>query len=169
MRTALALGVCLLLVGCVYEVPLATESQQEVNKALLGKWQTVADDGKVQELLVLPLGAKEYLVSYPSNAKDSLFFRAFVADCALVVPAGATPILQFQILGAATGEVPEDRHVYHFGTFRLDGQQLVLRLLNPEVVSKDVTTPEALAKAIAAQRGNPALFAEPVTFQRLAK
>jgi hypothetical protein len=157
------LGMCLLLVGCVYEVPLATESQQEVNKALLGKWQTVEDGGKTQELLVLPLGAKEVLVNYPSNAKDGMFFRAFVAQT------GEKPIMQFQYLGNANGEAPEDRHVYHFGTFRLDGPQLVLRLINPEVVSKDVTSTEALAKAIAAQRDNPALFAEPVTFQRPAK
>ncbi len=163
MKTVCMAGICLLLVGCVYEVPLATESQQEVNRALLGKWLTVADDGAVQELLVLPLGAKEYLVSYPSNAKDGMFFRAFVAQT------GTTPVMQFQLLGSANGEAPADRRVYHFGTFRLDGPQLVLRLINPEVVSKDVTTTEALAKAIAAQRENPALFAESTTFQRLGK
>lgn len=163
MKTVCVLAVCLLLVGCVYEVPLATEPQQEVNKAWLGKWQTVAADGAVQELLVLPLGAKAYLISYPSNAKDALFFRAFVAQ------AGAVPIMQFQLLGAATGELPDGPRVYHFGSFRLDGPQGVLRLLNPEVVSRDVTTTEALAEAIASQRENPALFAEPTTFQRLAK
>ncbi len=163
MRTACMLGICLLLVGCVYEVPLATESQQDVNKALLGKWQTTAAEGAVQELLVLPLGAKEYLISYPSNAKDALFFRAFVAQT------GAVPIMQFQLLGAATGELPDGPRVYHFGTFRLDGPQLVLRLIDPEVVSKDVTSTEALTKAIAGQRENPALFAEPTTFQRLGK
>lgn len=162
MRTAWVLGVCVLLVGCVYEVPLATDSQQEVNKALLGKWQTVADNGS-EELVVLPLGAKEYLISYPSNAKDGMFFRAFVAQ------AGATPIMQFQLLGAATGELPADRRVYHYGTFRLDGPKLVVQLINSELVSKDVTSTEALVKAIAAQREAPALFADPVTFQRPAK
>ncbi len=163
MRSACIMMVCLLLVGCVYEVPLATESQQDVDKALLGTWQTVEADGKVRELLVLPLGAKEYLVSYPSKAPDGMFFRAFVAQ------AGPMPIMQFQFLGVANGEAPDGRRVYHFGTFRLDGPQLVLRLINPEVVSKDVTSTEALVKAMAAQRENPALFAEPVTFQRLGK
>ena len=58
MRSACIMMVCLLLVGCVYEVPLATESQQDVDKALLGTWQTVEADGKVRELLVLPLGGE---------------------------------------------------------------------------------------------------------------
>jgi hypothetical protein len=162
MKTLWVVGICLLLVGCVYEVPLATESQQEVNKALLGKWQTVAEPGAVQELLVLPLGPKEYLVSYPSNAPDGMFFRAFVAQTAAPV------IMQFQLLGTAAGKVPDGGRVYHFGTFRLDGPQLVLRLINPDVVSKDVTTTDALAKAIAAQRDNPALFAEQTVFARVA-
>jgi hypothetical protein len=160
------LGLCavgLLLVGCVYEVPLATDSQQDVNRALLGKWQTVAGDGEVMELLVLPLGANEYLVHYPSKAKDGIFFRAFVAQT------GEVPIMQFQALGTSAGDVPDDQRVYHFGTFRLDGQQLVLRLINPEVVNRDVTSTEALAKAIAGQRQNPVLFSEPTVFQKLAK
>ncbi len=153
----------LALAGCIYEVPLATEPRQDVDKALLGKWQTVAEDGTLQDLLVLPLTQKEYLVHYPSNADEGLFFRAFVVE------AGERPLMQFQLLGTRAGDVPGNRRVYHFGTFRLDGPRLVLRLLNPEVVSGETRTSEALAEAIAAQRENPALFGEPTVFQKAAR
>jgi hypothetical protein len=158
-----ALGLGVMIAGCVYEVPLATESRQDVDKALLGKWQTTDADGTVQELLVLPLSAREYLVHYPSNSKDGIYFRAFVAQT------GEQPIMQFQALGTSAGDVPDDQRVYHFGAFRLDGPQLVLRLLNPEVVSREVKTSEALAKAIADQRQNPALFGDPTVFGKLPK
>lgn len=153
----------LLVAGCVYEVPLSNEPQQVVDKALLGRWQTTGADGKVQELLVLPLGPKEYLVHYPSNAKDGIFFRAFVAQ------AGEVPIMQFQALGTAAGDVPDNGRVYHFGTFRLDGGQVVLRLLNEAVVSPDAKTSEALAQAIGEQRQNPALFGAPTVFRKQTK
>lgn len=153
----------LLVAGCVYEAPLSNEPQQAVDKALLGKWQTTDRDGKVQELLVLPLGPKEYLVHYPSNAKDGIFFRAFVAQ------GGEVPIMQFQALGTAAGDVPDNARVYHFGTFRVDGSQVVLRLLNSELISPELKTTEALAKALADQRQNPALFGEATVFQKLAK
>lgn len=52
MRPACVVCACLLMVGCVYEVPLATESQQEANWALLGRWRTVGGGGAVQGLVV---------------------------------------------------------------------------------------------------------------------
>ena len=151
----------LALSGCVYEVALSSESRQATDKAMFGLWETVGDDGQIMTLVVLPLNEKEYLVNYPSNSKEGMFFRAFVAQT------GEQPIMQFQILGTAAGQIPENRRVYHYGTFRLNAQELVLRLLNPEVVSKDVASPEALAKAIADSRENPAQFNEQVVFHRV--
>ena len=162
MRTVVSCALWLLLAGCVYEVPLVTESKQDVNKDLLGRWETVGDDGRLMPLLVLPWGAREYLVQYPATDKDGLFFRAFVAQT------GDEPLLQFQCLGTSAGQLPDSPRVYHYGTFRLNGKQLVLRLINPEVVSKDIKTPQALAQAIAERRGQPDLFGDQTVFTRVA-
>jgi len=161
MKTTALCALWLLLAGCVYEVPLSSESKQDVNKDLLGRWETVGDDGKVVPLLVLPWNAREYLVHYPATEKDGLYFRAFVAQT------GDVPIMQFQCLGTADGQVPDSPRVYHYGTFPLSGKQLVLRLINTEVVNKDVKTSEALAKAIADRREQPDLFSDQTVFTRV--
>ena len=163
MKALFVCALCILTAGCVYEVPLATESRQEVNRQLLGLWQTVSDDGTVNTLLVLPWGDREYLVEYPCRLEDGLFFRAFVAQT------GETPIMQFRLLGTAKGQLPENRSVYHYGTFRVDARELVLRLINPDVVSKDLASSAALAQAISDNREHPALFNNQTVFRRVTE
>jgi hypothetical protein len=73
MKRLLILLAALLLVGCDYTTPLVTTPHISIDKSLLGLWQVKEDDGKIEQLLVLPLDDKEYLVSYPSTAKDGMF------------------------------------------------------------------------------------------------
>jgi len=161
MRMCCVCAVWVLLAGCVYEVPLAKEGKDPIDTALLGRWETTDQDGQVQSLLVLPWNANEYLVHYPADAKDSLYLRAFA------VKAGAEPLLQLQLLGAANGSLPDSKAVYHYASVRRRGTtQVEMRLLEPSVISKDLATPEALSQAIVAHRERPEMFGDAVVFVR---
>jgi len=59
--------------------------------------------------------------------------------------------------------------VYQYASYALSGQELTIRLLNPEVVSKDAKTTEQLVRAIEAGKDHPALFREPMKFRRVKK
>ncbi len=80
-KTALVLGLGL-LIGCDYTVPLVTTPETEIDSSVLGLWQSSTENGQTEQLLVLPLDKHEYLVSYPSGAKDAMFARASLCPVA---------------------------------------------------------------------------------------
>ena len=160
MRT-LSLLIILLFAGCVYEVPLTTTPKQALDKGLLGAWETTENDGKTLTMVVLPWGNDELLVHYPVHPKEGLYFRAMAAE------AGASPLVQLQCLGSAAGETPDGPRVYHFASWRLNGDQLTVRLINPEVVGGDAKTTADLTRLIAERRDHPDLFQDPAVFRRV--
>ncbi len=148
------------LAGCDYTVSLVQTPVTPINKALVGTWSQKTDDGHVQHLLVLPLGANEYLVSYPAGEKDAMFARA----CFCSIDNRA--FVQLTWFGTAQGVTPDDERVFQYATYSLTGETLAINLLNPDVVKRDAATPEALVQAVAANRNNPNLFRETMIFTR---
>ena len=126
-------------------------------------WQSSTENGQTEQLLVLPLDTYEYLVSYPSRAKDAMFARACLCR------AGDKTLVQLKWFGTAEAELPEDGRVYQFLTYSVKGDQLTVRLLNSEIVNKDAVSADELAKSIAANRDKPNLFKEGIVFTKVKK
>jgi len=153
---------CALLAGCEYTVPLVSEPAIPINRQAIGLWQSQKESGQGEELLVLPLGANEYLVAYPAGAKDAMFARA-----CLWQGAGMT-LAQLNWIGTARAKLPENNRTYQYASFKIEGDTLRIRMMNSDVVKKEISSPGALEKAIKDSRENPELFQEEAVFKRPA-
>lgn len=148
------------LAGCDYTVQLVKAPEISVDRALVGAWSRTADDGRQERLLILPLGPAEYLVSFPAEAKNAMFARACHSR------AGDWKLVQLAWFGTARGQVPDDSRIYQYAVYTVTGDTLKIGLLNADVVKRDVTTAEALIRSLEANRDNPALFREAMTFKK---
>ena len=148
------------LVGCDYKVPLAETAELPVDAALVGSWERTTQQGEKQRLLVLPLGKNEYLVSFPARAKDAMFARAALCKT------GTLTLIQLAWFGTAQGATPEDGRIFQYASYTLADGTLKGRLLNADVVDRDVSSAAALSAAIEANRDNPKLFRDAWEFTR---
>ncbi len=166
MKTLLLLGVCLLLLGCEYTVPLVTEPEVAFEPDLLGLWEQIPDESKgmngtPQRLLVLPWSETQYLVGYPANSPDAMIAKACltrIADMTLV---------QIEWIGTAKGRLPSGDRVYQYAAYEREGRQLKVWLLNSRVVDKNLTSRADLIKAIAANRHHAELLKDPMLFDKV--
>ena len=149
------------LAGCDYTVPLAEKPEQAIDAALVGAWERKSDHGEVERLLVLPLSKTEYLVSYPAGSKDAMFARACLCKAA-----GLT-LVQLTWFGTARGDLADDDRVYQFASYTVTGDSLKGRLLNPDAVSREAASTDALAKAFAAKKEQPDLFRDVWDFTKV--
>src|SRR5580658_2328884 len=97
-----------LLAGCDYTVPLVKTPGTEIDKSVLGLWQRPIAEGKIEQLLVLPLDKNEYLVSYPLDAKEGMFARACLCRT------DDKTLVQLKWFGTAEGKLPDDERVFQF-------------------------------------------------------
>ena len=160
MKKLIMLMVCGVLVGCEYTVPLVKTPQMNIDPALVGLWQRTKTDGQAESLVVLPLGQQEYLVSFPAGSKDSMFARACLCRAA-----GKT-LVQLEWIGNGQGKTVEDARAFQFAAYTATGDALTVRMLNADVVSKDVKTSQELAGAIAANKDKPNLFKEETVYSK---
>ena len=151
---------CALLAGCDYTVPLVKTPDAGIDAAVVGLWQRSGEDGKMESLLVLPLNKQEYLVVFPADSKDAMFARGCLWRSAAIT------LVQLDWFGTAQGNLPEDNRTFQFVSYAIKGDSIRLRLLNPDVVAKDVVSSDALAKAIADNKDNPKLFRDEMVFQK---
>lgn len=161
MTRILILLVCVMLAGCDYTVPLVTAPETDIDKALVGLWQTTNGTGNVEHLLVLPLGSREYLVSYPAGSKGAMFARGCLwrgPDLTLV---------QLDWFGTAEGDTPDDNRTFQFAKYNVEGDMIRIRLLNADAVNKEAASPEELAKAIAGSMKRSDLFREETIFTQI--
>jgi hypothetical protein len=161
MKNIMIIILCGLLAGCEYTVPVVKKPAIDIDRAIVGLWQRPAKDGKIEHLLVVPLDKQEYLVSYPSNSDEAMFARAClgrVKDITLV---------QLKWFATAQAALPDDNKVYQFASYSVSGDKLTVRMLNSDVISKDVASTDALIKAIAANKAATNLFRESMVFTRI--
>jgi len=151
---------CGLFVGCDYTVPLVTTPAMEIDKSFFVQGQATTENGRIEHLLVLALDEKEYLVSYPSEAKDGLFARACLCRT------DNKTLVQLKWFGTAEGKPSDSNRVFQFVSYSLSGDKLTVRFLNPDVVDKDVASTKELVKSIAANRDKPNLFQEAMVFTK---
>ena len=149
------------LLGCDYTVPLLSTPTADIDGSALGLWQRTKDDGSTEELLVLPLSRKEYLVSYPAGNATSMFAKACLWH------SGTMTLVQLNWFGTAKAESPKDKRTYQFAAYTVAGDEIRIRLLNTKVVNKDIGSSEALLKAIEENKSNPSLFRQKMLFKKV--
>ena len=161
MKKLLVLAACAVLAGCDYTVPLANIPALEIDSGLVGLWQSAKDNGQMESLLVLPLNKQEYMVSFPAGSKDAMFARA-----CLCRTAGMT-LVQLEWVGNAQGKLPEDNRVFQFAAYSVVGGTITVRMLNADVVKKDMKSADELAKAIVDNKDNPDLLRDKMVFTKV--
>jgi len=132
---------------------------------VLGLWEIVPDDGKEKKerMMILKFSATEYIIHYPVG-EDAMYFRAYP------IKLGGVSCVQLQAIG--TNEGPPDKeqkNLYHVATYRLENEELEIRLLNEELVDDELKTYETLAHSFLKQRRNKKLFVNPAKFRRVKK
>ena len=162
LKTAMLVVVCLMLSGCEYTVPLVKIPEIAIDQSLLGLWERSLDDGQTENLLILPLNEREYMVSFPAGSKGAMFARGCLwrdADMTLV---------QLDWFGTAQAKRPDDNRTLQFVTYTVEGDQVTIRLLNANVVQKEITSSEELAKAITMNETKPNLFRKAMVFTKVS-
>lgn len=147
--------------GCDYTVPLVGKAYRDIDRALVGSWGRTNENGQAEQLLVLPLGLREYLVSYPAGAPHALFARGCVW-----VGSGMT-LVQLDWFGNARGGTPDDAKTFQYASYQLEAEVLRVRLLNTDLIPGPFTNGAELAAAISTHRDDPALFRAPMEFSRI--
>lgn len=163
MKKLLIVLLCGLLPGCEYTVPIVTTPETAIDNSVVGLWQRTKEDGQAEQLLVLPLDKREYLVSFPANVKDTMFARACLCR------ANDLTLVQLKWFGTAEAKLPDDNRVFQFVTYSVTSNKVTVRLLNSDVVKKEVASTEELIKAIAANRDKPDLFKDEMVFTKVSK
>ncbi len=151
-----------MLAGCDYTTPLLKKPDRGIDESLLGLWKKTGGGEHAETLLVLPLGEREYMISYPLNTENALFARACLSQAA-----GIT-LVQMNWFGTSKGVVPNDNRTFQFVSYKIEEDLLTIQLLNPDIVAKDIDTPDALAKSIIENKVNPELFRDKMIFRKVA-
>lgn len=159
-------GLALLLLvvvvtGCDYTVPLVTQPDQDIDRALVGLWGRTNEEGRVEQLLILPLGLQEYLVSYAAGSPNALFARG----CGWV-GSGLT-LVQLDWFGTAKGGTPDDAKTFQYASYAIESDILRVRLLNTGLIPGPFTNSAELAAALSAHRDHPELFRAPQAYARI--
>ena len=153
--------------GCNYETPLVADGgATAVDEALLGVWHAVPPAGKEeaapQVALIQKFSDKAYLIQYPVQAKDSLYFRGYRVEIA------GKPYLQIQLVGSDKGPVKEADRKYDLAWYAIVGDGMEMRLLNTKVVPKTGGA-DAMMKAFLENKDSPDLFGDVFRFKRPAQ
>lgn len=148
-----------MLCGCDYTVPLVQAPEMDIDPGFVGLWQRLKEDGQAECLLVLPLGKKEYLISFPANSKDAMFARACFCRVA------GQKLVQLEWIGTARAKLPESGRVFQFAACTVNAATVAIRLLNADLVQREAKSSRELARAIAANQDQPNLFRDAMVFK----
>ncbi|MCF7790547.1 MAG: hypothetical protein K9L78_02810 [Victivallales bacterium] len=162
MKKIMLIGILsLLIAGCDYKVSLVDNPNIDIDKSVIGLWQRTKSSGQTEQLLILPLSGQEYMVSFPAGTKNAIFARACLWRGSGMV------LVQLDWFGTARGKLTEDTRTFQYAAYAVDKDSITVRLLNPQVIPKDVSSAKALAKAIADNKENPNLFRDAMVFQKV--
>jgi len=135
-----AAACCLVISGCIYNVPITSKATRKIDARLLGNW--TSKDGK-SKLKVVKLDDSNYIVS-----TDGDLYRAYHSDVA------DTPFVSVQ-------QLESDKPQYAYWTWKLsDAGTLSLRNVNDKVVPDDTKDSASVQKLLKQNLKNPALFGD---------
>ena len=135
-----AAACCLVISGCIYDVPITAKATRKVDARLLGNW--TSKDGK-DKMKVVKLDDSNYIV-----ACDGDLYRSYHSDLA------DTPFVSVQ-------KLESDKPQYAYWTWKLsDDGTLSLRNVNDKVVPDDTKDSARVQKLLKENQHNPALFGD---------
>ena len=160
-RAILGFSIMAVLAGCDYDVKLVDTPNVPVNKALAGSWELATENPTdIDRMDITLLSENEYKIVWHMDAEKSLHARACICNSADL------KLIQITWLGAEPDFTMGDMHVYQYAAYDLDGDKLTIRMLNADVVNKKAKTPAELLAAIKANKENPKLFREELSYKR---
>ena len=148
--------------ACDYRVPVTNEHSIKIDENIVGVWEQQVDDGqKGQKMLILKFSDTEYLVQYPLE-KNSLYFRAypFILNSNICI--------HIQLLGNADGFIGKIERPYQVLDCVLKDGGLNLKMLNTEVVNKEIQESSKLRDEIIAKSKAPDLFKDIGRFKQVS-
>ena len=160
MKILFPLLFALALSACDYTVNLTPEPKVDVDPAWIGLWEMRSENGEPNRLLLLPLGNREFLLSYPAGKPDAMFARV----CRTGEDESA--LMQITWFGTAKGDLPDDAKVYQYAAAALKDGVLTVRMINGETVGREAKTAGELSAAIAAAKDKPGLYREAMVFRK---
>jgi WD40 repeat protein len=156
----LAVAAALLVTGCEYEVPLATQATIPIDESLIGIWDEVAEADTealtpVNPLVILRFSPHEYLI-----VDSDHYMRGFFVDV------GGHRLLQLEDLG--TGIAPKvGPRTFIVSKAEVRGDTAIVSVLSRNrVAPKDIKTSDDLRAAIVAHRDKADLFEPLIRLQR---
>ena len=149
----------LLLTSCDYKVPLVKKPNIKIDNNIIGLWQRKNNQGKTEKLLVLPISEYEYFVAYPLGS-NSMFAKA--CFCSI----DNKKIIQIKWFGTAKCVLPKDDRAYQYSEIILKNNKLAIKMLNTDIVNKEVSSSTELSNAIKENINNPNLFHNQMNFEK---
>ena len=130
---------CILLSGCVYQVPITASPTRKIDEKLLGYW--ISKDGQ-DNITVRKWDDSTYLVSYMGNQ-----LRGFHSDI------GGMPFISLQYIGFA-----ERRYLYLTWKLSKYGHRLDVRFVSEKVIPRTIKDSAELQRLLKDNLHNPELF-----------
>lgn len=162
MRKVIAVLVIMLGIvatGCEYEVPLAEKQGLPIDNSVLGIWESIGPDGKPQSkdwMRISRYSETEYLVRFDGD-KESVDYRGYPIRFAGV------PCLQIQAISKKGGG-----GYFVFSYELLDGD-LLIKALNPSLVSNELKSSSELRAAFLRHKSNKDLFINESRFRKMSQ
>jgi hypothetical protein len=155
---------CLLLAACTFDAPLAPDSSLSIDEALLGTWAILPDEGEDDsgEIVSVLRGADHrYLIEH-RDGDSVIYFNGWLGEIE------GRRFLQLEVTGDEHGPAePGEADLYSVISYEFDGQDLIMRSLNTELVDPASPDTEQLRLAFIQHIDNADLFIEPGRLRRL--
>ena len=156
--------ISLLLTACTYDAPLAPEAILPIDRALLGTWEVLPNEGdepSAETVVVREDGENRYKIEH-RDGDSVIYFDAWPGEIEGV------RFLQLEVTGDDDGPAePGEPDLYSVIDYRFDGDDIIMRSLNTEFVDHELGDTAALREAFIKHRDNPELFIEPGRLRRL--
>jgi hypothetical protein len=164
--------ILIIFTACDYDAPLVGEASLPIDQALLGTWEVISEDlaerKSPDRIVIRQESVNLYAIEYVSGKSEIsddesiIYFKGWLAELEGI------PFVQLEITGTNEGPFDnEDTDLFSVVSYALDNGELVIRILNTDLVNKDLADTFALQAAFAANRDNPNLFNDPGQFRKL--
>jgi hypothetical protein len=157
------IALALFIAGCEYLAPLSEEHNISIDPSVIGLWEEAPEGDKPPDpddrMLILKYSDTEYLVHYPTR-KDEMFYRAYP------IKVDGISCIQIQLIGTAEGAVKDDRK-YQVATYSISNGELEIKMLNTDIIDKDLRDTASIKQAFLKNKDNKKLFANPGKFRRV--
>jgi hypothetical protein len=162
MRKVISILIVLLGIvatGCEYEAPLAGKQGLPIDNSVLGIWQSITPDGKPQSkdwISISRYSETEYLVRNHVE-KESVDYRGY--------PIRVAGVSCIQIQAKPKKGIGR----YYVFSYELLNGDLLIKGLNPNLVSNELKSSSELRTAFLRHKNNKDLFIDAGRFRKMSK